>query len=377
MADDQPTLYVLADRGLSDLLLLAGIARERGLPQPQAPFALPQLAHHHSVYSVAARNPLIDWLRQRRKHSVMLADFLDAAERDPALDFQVVPVSVFWGRPLARQKSWFQVMFADTWALAGRTRKFFTLLFQGRNARVIFSQAIPFREIVASTGFDENALQDYLIDALARQREATFGPQMTPRGQLADRVVADDEVQLLILEKPEQRLQRFTRAHRYCREIFADCTQLSIELMLRLLRAFWNRYYDGIEVYNIERVRETALSHQLVYVPCHRSHVDYLLLSYVIYEHNLAIPYIAAGNNLNVPVIGRIRFFYPAQLSRQPALRGGHACLHPPAGRHERTARILRRRRTQPHRAHAQTEVRYARYDGRGADCLPDGGDRG
>ena len=43
-----------------------------------------------------------------------------------------------------------------------------------------------------------------------------------------------------------------------------------------------------------------------MYVPCHRSHVDYLLLSYVIYNENLAIPYIAAGDNLNVPFIGRI-----------------------------------------------------------------------
>jgi 1-acyl-sn-glycerol-3-phosphate acyltransferase len=41
-------------------------------------------------------------------------------------------------------------------------------------------------------------------------------------------------------------------------------------------------------------------------VPCHRSHVDYLLLSYVIYNENLALPYIAAGDNLNIPFIGRI-----------------------------------------------------------------------
>ncbi|MCZ6881816.1 MAG: 1-acyl-sn-glycerol-3-phosphate acyltransferase [Gammaproteobacteria bacterium] len=52
--------------------------------------------------------------------------------------------------------------------------------------------------------------------------------------------------------------------------------------------------------------KQTALIHQLVYLPCHRSHVDYLLLYYVIYNQNLAIPYIAAGNNLEVPIIGRI-----------------------------------------------------------------------
>jgi len=53
-------------------------------------------------------------------------------------------------------------------------------------------------------------------------------------------------------------------------------------------------------------LKQTALTHQLVYLPCHRSHVDYLLLSYVIYNENLAIPYIAAGNNLDLPIIGRI-----------------------------------------------------------------------
>jgi xanthine dehydrogenase molybdopterin-binding subunit B len=33
--------------------------------------------------------------------------------------------------------------------------------------------------------------------------------------------------------------------------------------------------------------------------------MDYLLLSYVIYHQGYAIPHIAAGINLNIPVIGR------------------------------------------------------------------------
>jgi len=93
---------------------------------------------------------------------------------------------------------------------------------------------------------------------------------------------------------------------RYCSEIFADCTQLTIEIMLRLLRYFWRRFYAGIDAHNLDMLKQTALTHQLVYLPCHRSHIDYLLLSYVIYIENLAIAYIAAGNNLDVPIIGRI-----------------------------------------------------------------------
>src|SRR5690606_22637234 len=40
------------------------------------------------------------------------------------------------------------------------------------------------------------------------------------------------------------------------------------------------------------------------YVPCHRSHIDYLLLSYLLFTHGLTPPHIAAGINLNMPVIG-------------------------------------------------------------------------
>ncbi len=303
---ERPTLYVLADRGISDLLVLTQISHQCGLPEPIARIPIDALSHHHSVYSIASRNPLIDWIKRRRKHSAMLNDLMQAFVVDENLDLQVVPVSVFWGRPLARHKNWLQVLFADTWSLAGRTRKFFTILFHGRNARLIFSQALDFRDLVEQNGNDEQDLQESLITTLRQQREATFGPQIKSHQHMSAQVIEDQIVQQLIFEEADSTQQTLTRAHRYCREIFADCTQLTIEVMLRLLRAFWNRFYSGINIYNAERIREAALTHQLVYVPCHRSHVDYLLLSYVIYNENLAIPYIAAGDNLNIPFIGRI-----------------------------------------------------------------------
>ncbi|MCP4765561.1 MAG: glycerol-3-phosphate 1-O-acyltransferase PlsB [Gammaproteobacteria bacterium] len=302
----RPVLYVLADRGLSDLLVLTQVTQRHGFPDPLARMPIAELKRHHSTYSIASRSPVTDWVKRRRKHSPMLAEFMQAFSESGELDLQIVPVSVFWGRPLARHKHWLQALFADTWSLAGRTRRFFTILIHGRNARLIFSQAIDFRALLNDSENDEQDLQESLVTILRQQREATFGPQITSHKHLSAKVVEDAIVRDLITDESDNAAQASARAHRYCREIFADCTQLTIEVMLRLLRAFWNRFYSGIEVYNAERVRETALSHQLVYVPCHRSHVDYLLLSYVIYKENLAIPYIAAGDNLNIPFIGRI-----------------------------------------------------------------------
>lgn len=41
-------------------------------------------------------------------------------------------------------------------------------------------------------------------------------------------------------------------------------------------------------------------------MPCHRSHIDHLLLSYVLYHQGLVPPHIAAGTNLNFWPVGRM-----------------------------------------------------------------------
>ena len=71
------------------------------------------------------------------------------------------------------------------------------------------------------------------------------------------------------------------------------------------LSRLWNRLYDGVVFGHVETLEQTAEGNEIIYVPCHRSHMDYLLLSYVIYVHGYAIPHIAAGINLNLPIVGR------------------------------------------------------------------------
>ena len=53
-----------------------------------------------------------------------------------------------------------------------------------------------------------------------------------------------------------------------------------------------------------ETMAGVAAGNELVYVPCHRSTMDDLLMPYAIYTHGFAVPHIAAGINLNLPVVG-------------------------------------------------------------------------
>src|SRR5690606_13479444 len=68
-----------------------------------------------------------------------------------------------------------------------------------------------------------------------------------------------------------------------------------------------SRIYNGIHVNGGDRIRQLAQQgHEVVYVPCHRSHMDYLLLSYVIYKEGLVPPHIAAGVNLDFFPVGSL-----------------------------------------------------------------------
>ena len=53
-----------------------------------------------------------------------------------------------------------------------------------------------------------------------------------------------------------------------------------------------------------DELAKAAPGKGLVYLPNHRSHIDYLLLSYLVSAQGLAPPHIAAGANLNFPIVG-------------------------------------------------------------------------
>jgi glycerol-3-phosphate O-acyltransferase len=310
---EKPVIYVLDSRAWSNLLVLESECNRLDLPSPLRRIASPELQAWHSVYTISPRQPFKAWLHKLPKRSRMLRGIVEILRDYPEQEIQFIPVSIFWGRPVATQKHWLQVLFADSWRLAGRTRRFFTILFHGRKTLINFSEIICYRGDNSTQQTDDEIidnLQLTLSNRLVEQRTATLGPDMSHRQTLVRDLILKPDVQKAIARRSEEDnlsiYQASTQAHRYLKEIVANCTHITIQVMQRGLTAFWNRFYSGIEVTNHEYLKQLALNHELVYVPCHRSHIDYLLLSYVIYGEGLALPYIAAGKNLNMPVIGSI-----------------------------------------------------------------------
>ena len=111
-------------------------------------------------------------------------------------------------------------------------------------------------------------------------------------------------------------------------------------------------------VHHLDKLKQEAPGHEVVYVPSHRSHMDYLLLSYLLYTKGIVPPHIVAGVNLNLPVVGTIlrkggAFFirrsirgsalYSAVLSEYVAqlVSGGHSIEYFVEGGRSRTGRLL------------------------------------
>ena len=99
-------------------------------------------------------------------------------------------------------------------------------------------------------------------------------------------------------------MKKRLRAFQISNTVVANMSHRKLRIFYRLLSWFWNKIYDGLEITGVNEVMVTSESHTLVYVPSHRSHIDYMALSYSLYEAGLMTPHIAAGDNLNLPMLG-------------------------------------------------------------------------
>ncbi|MFK7995606.1 MAG: glycerol-3-phosphate 1-O-acyltransferase PlsB [Granulosicoccus sp.] len=357
-----PVLYVLEVGGAADRAALAIVARRLSLADPADTL----------VFGSARERSSVDVLQQRagllfRKHrhvvSRRLSRLVEAGIDESAGELQIVPVSVYWGRAPDKESSIVKLLYSENWQIAGRTRKLISTLIHGRHTLLSISEPLSFNTL-KSSGESSDILTRKLSRILRvhfRQRRiASLGPDQSHRRMLVDHVLADSAVRkAIIAEAPKGKTERArARARKYAYEISADVSYPTIRILHKLLKRLWNELYDGVELSGIERLKAVADGREIVYVPCHRSHIDYLLLSYILYVQGFSLPHIAAGVNLNLPIVGGLlrrggAFFLRRSFAGKPLyssvfnaylkelLQRGHALEYFVEGGRSRTGRLL------------------------------------
>ncbi len=318
LVDGRSVCYVLEDYGLSNALILDRACREAGLPSPLKPLPGDPLGRKRAYVALSRRNAssalaMAMGKPVTRTHSESLARLLDAHRTDPDLDVQLVPVSIFVGRAPDKATGWFSVLFSENWALVGRFRRLLSILLNGRDTLVRFSAPVDLRGSVEEDLTPERTvrkLQRVLRTHFNRIREAIIGPDLSTRRLLIDKVLSSPPVKEAIADQARRDASKpedaWRKAHGYAWEIAADYSHPVVRSASFLLTTVWNRIYRGVLVHHLDHLKALAPGMEVVYVPCHRSHMDYLLLSYLLYTRGIVPPHIAAGINLNLPVIGTI-----------------------------------------------------------------------
>lgn len=332
-ADPRPICYVLEHYGLSNALILDRACRRAGLPSPLKPLPVPgdpigrkrayvALSRRHAGSALSLAANLASDLAAgktpsapapKKSHSESLARLIDAHRINDSLDVRLVPVSIFVGRTPARSSGWFSVLFSENWTIVGRFRRLLAILLNGRDTAVQFAAAVSVREALAEDLPPERTvrkLSRVLRTHFNRIREAVVGPDLSTRRLLIDKVLSSEPVRQAIADTARRESikieESWKRAHGYAYEIAADYSHPVVRSASFLLTTVWNRIYRGVLVHHLDRLKQAAPGHEVIYVPSHRSHMDYLLLSYLLYNHGIVPPHIFAGVNLNLPVIGSL-----------------------------------------------------------------------
>ena len=308
----KPVFYVLQRASLSDLAVLDHECSKAGLPRPVAAVAV---GDHVEPAAFIFLNPAASWFGRRTGMVTPepLVRLVGALEHNAVDNAQIIPVSVFWGQNPARETSPWKLLFADTWAVTGRLRKLMSIVMLGRKTRVQFSTPIQLNELVAQNKGHERTLRmahRMLRVHFRNQKTAVIGPDLSHRRNLVKGLVHAPQVRQAIKDEAEREnipLEKAeARALRYGNEIASDYAYTAVRFLEVVLSWFWNKIYDGIRVNHLEPLQAAVHGYEVIYVPCHRSHIDYLLLSYLLFRNGLTPPHIAAGINLNMPVVGSL-----------------------------------------------------------------------
>ncbi|MBI4514860.1 MAG: 1-acyl-sn-glycerol-3-phosphate acyltransferase [Deltaproteobacteria bacterium] len=219
----------------------------------------------------------------------------------------LVPVAVLRGRGYRRKESRLATLVYSVQDAPGDVKRLISLLWNARDTSVGFGKAVALREFSKEYhGESEERIVRRLARALQiflyREERMVWGPPLLPKRQVRELVLQGPEltasVRAVARERRLPESEVWRTAERYFDEIAANFHGSYFGILAFLFNRIWPRVFQGFEYEGLDKVVECVKEHPVVLVPCHRSHFDYLILSYLFHANYLSPPHIAAGINM-------------------------------------------------------------------------------
>jgi len=343
-------IYALKDRSQLNSLIIRDLALRKGIPLPvyshdvnmtlwqPVPIAIRvmvsffyRILHRPQAAEEGTGNPIQSHLAAGHALIIHLggSEFFENRKVEEALKYlmeaqkylerpiYIVPVLVAYGRRREKEKeSLMNILFGQT-DNTMFLQRLITFLRYANNVFVTPTEAVELSQY-AREGAEMpaavliNNLRRELIERIDEEKTALVGSFLKSRQEHISMVLKEPglvnymENMASLGKKDYPTLAKESR--KYLNEIAADYNNALIDIWARILSWLWNNIYDGVVVdrEGMARIRNISKKMPFVIIPCHRSHIDYLLLSYVFYEHHIQLPFIAAGTNMAFGPFGYI-----------------------------------------------------------------------
>lgn len=238
------------------------------------------------------------------------------AHHDGLKPIALIPMQFLWSpRPDHSDRRALDILLGDR-SNPGRVRKLLLFLRNFRRVVAHIGTPIDLRTFIgehaqANQGELAAQVRAAVLTQFSQQRKSFTGPALKPKHWMVEQIVGSPRVQRALYDAaraqsaPVEDLQLLARS--YATEIAADVNYTYVEMATRVLHWVFRTIYDGIttDLTKLLDTIRTALERgPVVLVPNHRSHTDYLILSHLLYKHGVALPYVAAGNNLSYWPLG-------------------------------------------------------------------------
>lgn len=151
-----------------------------------------------------------------------------------------------------------------------------------------------------------------LLRQLNRHRQTITGPVLKSRDEIKESILTADHLRRYMRQHARAKgmsIQKVRKqADGYLDEIAARYSLSMIKVFDVVLTWIIRVMFEGISVNQRELNKVKSLSKKgpLILLPCHKSHIDYLIISYIMFHNNMPCPLVAAGKNLSFWPIGPI-----------------------------------------------------------------------
>ena len=229
----------------------------------------------------------------------------------------IIPEDIIYvTKPMRKEPTLPDILFG-THEKPGKIKRLYTIIRYPEKIRVELANPVNLKEFLnqreieqLDSEFQTHRLRRHLVDTLNRQRRSITGPVLKSRQEMTEDILTRKNLREYLADYAAENNLTLRKTHKkaagYIKEIAANYNLHFINFGNWLLTWIFKNIFDELVINQdeINRMREKSTQAPLILVPCHKSHLDYLLLPYLMYRNNMPCPHIAAGKNLSFWPLG-------------------------------------------------------------------------